>query len=134
MDAEIAALEAAPRQDPRPQAGHDAGTADWEGFGWYERYAAASPCSTSAGMSAAGNCDKNGMSRDALVILGAGLELVGKAVEGKPAHRDQRGGRCQRLDHPAVRLVQGSPAEPCADHPGYRHALGLFRCFHPQDR
>ena len=27
MDAEIAALDA-PRQDPRPQAGHDAGTAD----------------------------------------------------------------------------------------------------------
>ena len=30
MDAELAALGAAPRQDPRPQAGHDAGIADRE--------------------------------------------------------------------------------------------------------
>jgi hypothetical protein len=69
------------RKDPCPQAGHDAGTADREvSVGMSSQ---PQPTTFYMGWDVGGwNCDKNGKSRDALVILDAELKLIGKPWRG----------------------------------------------------
>ena len=63
-------------EDPRPQAGHDAGTP-------HRQNAAGMNQAFSIGWDVGGwNCDKNGKSRDAIVILDDNLAIVGQPWRG----------------------------------------------------
>jgi len=78
----IGGSRASARRDrPAPSSRHDAGTADG-GLGWYEQSATANDVLHRLGDVGGWNCEKNAKSRDALAILDADLNLIGKPWRG----------------------------------------------------
>ena len=72
------------------------------------------------------NCDKNGKSRDALVILDAELKLVGRPWRGNLRTAINEAADASDWVNRLFGLCKACPAEPLPDHPGDRHSLGFL--------